>query len=64
VWTKTPGLWMAGVGVRRFEAAAKYSSLHERTVVLRAEEARFVVREKVESILSAGIVSEAIASEL
>lgn len=58
MWTKTPGLWMEGVGVRRFEDAAKYSSLQERIVVLRAEEARFVVREKVESMVSAGIVSE------
>lgn len=44
--------------MRRFEASAKYSSLQARTVELRAEEARFVVLEKVESMVSAEIVPE------
>ena len=45
----------AGVGVRRLEADAKYSSLKERTRAPRTVVLRFVVVEKVPSISDEGI---------
>jgi hypothetical protein len=54
VCTYTPDFRTARVGVRRFAADAKYSSLHERTLAPRAVVLRFVAVEKVASINEEG----------